>query len=365
MKYSNQRIVSYAAALVLLLLLSTGTALAQFSVNWSAPSCPTAGRLETFLYPRPGGGQVAVTVPDSELGQMLCPREDTDGCCDELVFAGLLPGEVVKGWIKLDYVYTTKVGPCAPGVADRETIYFLNPVQAVAGPTGIVKFKVCYPFAHSWKSYELHVDFTFGLYPDAIAALNPELRYPWFGVPGLGWFGPSEAQGKPDYDPICWHLGCTPGYWKNHPEDWVGVGTGELFTNVFSQACNGPYTIPVTQWNEGLTMLEAAGLGGGQERAMIRHCSAAYVAAMWMDAQPSFDQGVCIAFTVTPNACAIVQAVQTAYMAGTNAAFEAAHQFCANLNENAVCPLNGVWLTTNTGTSWCDPGVIPCNPEAK
>jgi hypothetical protein len=30
--------------------------------------------------------------------------------------------------------------------------------------------------------------------------------------------------------------GCGPGYWKNHPEDWVGYAPGQTVSDVFSNA---------------------------------------------------------------------------------------------------------------------------------
>lgn len=59
----------------------------------------------------------------------------------------------------------------------------------------------------------------------------------------------------------CWE-GRTPGYWKNHVDDWVGYSTGDHFVDVFGV---GP--------DEDL--LDVLTTGGGKWTAMHRHAVAA------------------------------------------------------------------------------------------
>jgi hypothetical protein len=62
--------------------------------------------------------------------------------------------------------------------------------------------------------------------------------------------------------------GCTPGYWKNHPEVWKSYAPSDNFDKVFG----------VTYFGS-LTLLEAAGLGGGGFNALARHAVAALLSA--------------------------------------------------------------------------------------
>jgi uncharacterized repeat protein (TIGR01451 family) len=72
--------------------------------------------------------------------------------------------------------------------------------------------------------------------------------------------------------------GFTPGYWKNHLDDWPATGydPGDDFDTVFGVA-NTRQT--------GLTLGEAVGMKGGGERALIRHA----VAALLNAAHPDVD----------------------------------------------------------------------------
>jgi hypothetical protein len=64
--------------------------------------------------------------------------------------------------------------------------------------------------------------------------------------------------------------GCTPGFWKNHPEDWDVYVPEQLVGSVFSAA-------PASVAN--LTLLQGLQNGGGQEQALTRHAIAALLAA--------------------------------------------------------------------------------------
>lgn len=336
MHRATQRFLKSAAVLTALLLAFTIAGVAQ--VNWDAPPCPTEGRTTTFTFNEPAGGQgrvVTVTVPtDAE----ICPREDTKGCCDTIQITGLDPAWYLDGFYSLSYVYTTKV---PPGEPNTELIYSKT-VGEVAGADNQAVFKVCLPFAHSWKSFELHVDLSITVWTDA----NKTTKVTWIGqdpVNAGGVIGPGM-----DWDPVCYGIGCTPGYWKTHLGAWTPEGLpDQLFKNVFGRTPSSP--------NANIKMKDAAGLGGGGEKAMIRHCSAAYVGTLWKAANVLAQGGNCIAFTGA-TAANVIAAVQAGYDSGD---FEAAHQYCAGLNENALCGPNGPWLGTSDGQY----GGPACNPN--
>jgi hypothetical protein len=72
--------------------------------------------------------------------------------------------------------------------------------------------------------------------------------------------------------------GCTPGYWKNHPEAWpaTGYSPGDSFFDVFFE---------VTVENGGPTLLDALNAQGGGISALARHA----VAALLNAASPCVD----------------------------------------------------------------------------
>jgi len=76
--------------------------------------------------------------------------------------------------------------------------------------------------------------------------------------------------------------GCTPGFWKNHPELWDGVGADDVTSTV--QTTDGfNATFGVTSAQSGLadsvTLLNAVNLGGGGLKALNRHAAAATASA--------------------------------------------------------------------------------------
>jgi hypothetical protein len=64
--------------------------------------------------------------------------------------------------------------------------------------------------------------------------------------------------------------GCTPGFWKNHTEDWDVYVPGQTVLSVFSAA-------PPSVAN--LTLLQGLQNGGGQEEALTRHAISALLGA--------------------------------------------------------------------------------------
>lgn len=70
--------------------------------------------------------------------------------------------------------------------------------------------------------------------------------------------------------------GCTPGYWKNHLDAWVGHSPGELFSPHFNGAAP---TIRTGRGGKTLvtdpTLLQALNAKGGGDNALARHAVAA------------------------------------------------------------------------------------------
>jgi len=89
-------------------------------------------------------------------------------------------------------------------------------------------------------------------------------------------------------------FGCTPGFWKKQLDLWVGYGPGDPFDDTFG----------VVSSFTGKTLFEALRLGGGGEKAAMRHA----VAALLNAAHPG------VAFTLSE--AEVIAAVQDAYATG-------------------------------------------------
>lgn len=113
--------------------------------------------------------------------------------------------------------------------------------------------------------------------------------------------------------------GCTPGYWKQqqHFGSWTGYTTGQSFEAVF-----GVNISPSIAGD--LTLLNALGLNGGGEKAMIRHA----VAALLNASNLGVDYYAAVAN--------VIAKVQAAYGTGS---FEPTKDEFAAQNEKG-CPLN-------------------------
>jgi hypothetical protein len=70
--------------------------------------------------------------------------------------------------------------------------------------------------------------------------------------------------------------GCTPGFWKNHLDAWVGFSPDQTVGSVFTSA---PASV------SGLTLLAALDLGGGGVEALTRQA----IAALLNAASPDVD----------------------------------------------------------------------------
>lgn len=348
MKQLERKPILLAAVLIALLLIAIPASAQQ-------PACPTGGRTTTSTYTN-GSQTVYLTVP---FDAQLCPQESTGGCCDKIVVTGLTPGWTIEGNVQIYFFFTTKY---PDGDPRQRMLYnsFTIPVTPIGDSGKFVESRICYPPAHGWPSAEMHVDF------NLVVKDENGLKVPWIGddlTNAPGTLGP----GGRDWDPTCYSLGCTPGYWKTHPNAWPPSLTPATttFYGVF-----GKYA----SWDQSLLLIEGAGASGskGKDANMVRQCSAAYVGAVWYSTVYN-NTGKCGAWGVYLNGGAevtpadIVKWVQDAYNDGSKAAFANAQDKCTSLNENSICGPNGPWLNTETG-SFGDPACllpsgIPATPK--
>jgi hypothetical protein len=57
---------------------------------------------------------------------------------------------------------------------------------------------------------------------------------------------------------FAWNKGCTPGFWKNHPEAWVGYDPNQTIGSVFS-AAPAPF--------DSMSLIDGLSLQGGPDLA--------------------------------------------------------------------------------------------------
>lgn len=121
------------------------------------------------------------------------------------------------------------------------------------------------------------------------------------------------ALAMPAWAPLA-DFGCTPGFWKNHLEDWppTGYSPSDDFSDVFGVSSNiGP------------TLIEALEEKGGGEKALARHA----VAALLNVGHPD------VAFPLTEDE--VIGIVQAGYYTGD---FESAKNLLEAANDEG-CPL--------------------------
>jgi hypothetical protein len=116
--------------------------------------------------------------------------------------------------------------------------------------------------------------------------------------------------------------GCTPGYWRNHADRWVGVAPTDDFDTIFG----------VDLFDPDITLGQAIWLGGGGNNAFARHATAALLNAY--GGVPNAD-GTTVDYAYTVEE--VIQMVQDAVADGT---IEATKDLFAAANE-AGCPLSG------------------------
>jgi hypothetical protein len=122
--------------------------------------------------------------------------------------------------------------------------------------------------------------------------------------------------------------GCTPGYWRNHADRWVGVAPENDFDATFD----------VDLFNPNITLAQAIWLSGGGVNAFARHATAALLNAH--GGVPNAD-GTTVNYPYTADE--VIQMVQVAVADGTIEAtknlFEAANELGCPLSGTPVVPV--------------------------
>jgi hypothetical protein len=120
--------------------------------------------------------------------------------------------------------------------------------------------------------------------------------------------------------------GCTPGYWRNHADRWLGVAPGDDFDTTFD----------VDAFSPDITLGQAIWLGGGGIDALARHATAGLLNAHGGVPNVPGGETVDYAYTVQE----VLDMVKAAIDSGDAALIEATKDLLAAANE-AGCPLSG------------------------
>jgi hypothetical protein len=148
--------------------------------------------------------------------------------------------------------------------------------------------------------------------------------------------------------------GCTPGYWKNHPERWDGVGTNDFTLTIkHHNGLNAVLGVDLTLSGvpDSTTLLQAASAGGGHLTALNRHTAAALASA---DTAIFYPYSVAQVIALYRDAVGAV--VGDATVASAHKALELANEL--------GCPLSNSWQPSGICT-YCfgDESDCPCGAD--
>jgi hypothetical protein len=122
--------------------------------------------------------------------------------------------------------------------------------------------------------------------------------------------------------------GCTPGYWRNHADRWVGVAPTDDFDATFG----------VDLFDPDITLGTAIWLGGGGVDAFARHATAALLNA-YAKADGSLGQFVNYPYTVAEVIQMVQDAVANDTIEATKDLFEAANELGCPLSDTKADPV--------------------------
>ena len=119
-------------------------------------------------------------------------------------------------------------------------------------------------------------------------------------IPAISHYNVCVEPAPPD--PIG-EQGCTPGYWRNHLDRWLGAAPSDSFDATFG----------VDAFDSNVTLGAAISLGGGGVHALARHATAALLNARGGIA--NIDDGASVLYPLT--AQRVIKLVRTAVANGT------------------------------------------------
>jgi hypothetical protein len=130
--------------------------------------------------------------------------------------------------------------------------------------------------------------------------------------------------------PVSGNEGCTPGYWRNHTDRWLGVALTADFDATFRTDAFGT----------NIDLATAVNLEGGGRNALARHATAALLNAY--GGVPNLDDADTVAYPLKP--AKVIALVKAAFASGDPTFIEATKDLL-DANNNLGCPLHGTPAT--------------------
>jgi hypothetical protein len=235
---------------------------------------------------------------------------------------------------------------------DDQVCYELSALGYIGEVTGeMYGFKIDPPasFSNSWVNFILsangrYLDWTSEANATVLAVVvkgGPSYHvYDYVGT-GFAWdnglHSPMNKKSLPQISHynVCYERdggdgeGCTPGYWRNHADRWVGVSSADDFDTTFG----------VDLFDPNVTLGWAIWASGGGNNAFARHATAALLNAH-AKADGSLDQFVDYPYTVAVVIQMVQDAVANDTIEATKNLFEAANELGCPLSGTRVVPVS-------------------------
>jgi hypothetical protein len=270
----KRKITFLAGIVVLTLVLSTLTAVPAFAI-WEAN---TVAGITGPTEPVPAGSLVTLTV-----------TENNNGGPDYWI---------TEPWMSLEpggYILN-KASYYVGGDVDDDGILDVGETWQWQVNVIVNEDTMFTAIGHGWARGWTNIDITYGVLDPYGNMAFPDEKYElWVYV-----IPPPSGEGL------------TPGYWKNHLEDWppTGYSPSDSYDAIFGV---------VNHLDSGLTLGQTIGMNGGGEKALMRHATAALLSA----AHPNIEYPLTIS--------EVIAIVQAAYAPGGD--FTDAKDILAPLNE--------------------------------
>ena len=230
-----------ALSLVLVLVFSIAAPVLAW---WEAS---TTVNIEGPAGPVPAGSTVELTVTETNDGDAYHWISD--------VWVSLEPG---------GYILNKASGYYSGGDADDDGILDYGETWEWIVPVTVSGDTLFTAIGHGYCVGNTDWDVTYGILDDCGNMAFPNEKFElWVYVDGEG-------------------EGCTPGFWKNHLDAWVGYAPSDNFLAIFGA---GP----------DISLLEAVNLRGGQFNSLVRHATAALLNAAHPDVDYPYSEGDIIA----------------------------------------------------------------------
>jgi len=245
---------------------------------------------------------------------------DDDQICYEL--------SVLGGWDVTTEMHGVKIDPPASSSSQGATVTITQPYLAWAAKAGWEVLAVVVKGGPNYNLYD------YG--PGNGIADDGHLHSPMYrkNLPAISHYNYCYQPTTPPSNPG--GEGCTPGYWRNHADRWLGASPSDSYNTTFgiTSAMGASFTLGQAIW-----------AGGGGENALARHATAGLLNSLGGIPNESNSETVNYPYT-TAQVKAIVQGAYATVDDPLTPANEFANAIEAAKNQLAAgnelgCPLSG------------------------